>query len=186
MIGWIIGGAMVFVLLIIIGSIVGIYNTLVTAFQDIKNQWSNVLTEYQRRADLFMNLVESVKAYTKFEKTTLEEVTKARSGQFGGNQASQAKQLKKLDSIFAGMKITIEKYPDLKAGKLYSQFMDDVRETEDRVNIARTDFNELVRNYNIYVKQWPTSIFANMFGYSEYKYFEAEQQSMKAPKVDFN
>lgn len=184
MIGWIIFGAIIFLLLVCIGSIIGIYNTLIIATQDAKNQWSNILTEYQRRADLFMNLVESVKAYTKFEKDTLTEVTRARSGNFGNTQESQMKNLKQLDSIFAGMRIQIEKYPDLKAGKLYSQLMEDVKETEDRVNIARTDYNDIVRNYNIYCMRFPTSLFANMFKFSEMKYYEAEQGVEKAPKID--
>lgn len=186
MIEWIILGAIIFLLLVIIGSIIGTYNTLVTAFQDIKNQWSNILTEYQRRADLFMNLVESVKAYTKFEKSTLEEVTRARSGKFKGDQESQMKQLKNLDSIFSSMKVTFERYPDLKVGKLYAQLMVEVSETENRVNIARTDFNAIVRDYNIYIKRFPTSILANMFNYNEYSYFEAEESVKKSPKLNFD
>lgn len=181
---WIIVGIIVFLLLVAIGSLIGIYNTIIIAVQDIRNQWSNILTEYQRRADLFMNLVESVKAYTKFEKGTLVEVTKARSGNFGESKDAQMKNLHKLDSIFAGMKINIEKYPDLKAGRLYSQLMEDVKETEDRINIARTDYNALVRDYNIYIKRFPTSIFATMFKYFDEKYYEAEKGVEKAPKMD--
>jgi LemA protein len=179
-------GIIIFLLLILIGSVIGVYNTLVTAWQDIKTQWSNILTEYQRRADLFMNLAESVKSHKKFEKSTLEEITKARSGIFAGNQQTQMKQIKKLDNLFAGMKLTFENYPELKSNTLYKDLMENVRETEDRINISRTDFNAVVRDYNIYIKVFPTNILANMFNYNEYAYFEADDSVKKSPKMNLD
>lgn len=175
----------IFLILVFAGWIVGIYNTLVTAFQDIKNQWSNVKTEYQRRADLFVNLAESVKSHARFEKTTLTEVIKARTGNFGTTPQQEMKSLKKLDNAFSRLLVTFERYPELHSNKLYKQLMEDVRETEDRVNVARTAYNDLVRDYNIYVKRFPNFYFANLFNYKEYEYFEVDTpEANKSPKMD--
>lgn len=179
-------GVAVFLLIILglAGWLIGLYNTFVTAVQDIKNQWSNVKTEYQRRADLFMNLVESVKAYTKFEKETLTQVIQARSGNFGKTQAEEMKKLKGLDGVFGRLMVVFERYPKLKAGEQYKDLMNEIRITEDRINIARTDYNSLVRDYNVLIKMFPNNKLAQMFGYTESVFFENEKGTEKAPKID--
>lgn len=177
----------IFIIIIILGWLIGMYNSFVTAIQDIKNMWSNITTEYQRRADLFMNLVESVKAYTKFEKETLTQVAQARSGNFAGTPQQQMKQLKGLDAAFQRLMVVVEQYPKLKAGKQYIMLMNDIRETEDRINIARTDYNELVRDYNVYVVRFPHSIMAAMFRFKEWEYFESDDKDIKkSPKINLS
>jgi len=175
---------LILLVLIFGGWLIGLYNTLVTAVQDIKTMWSNIKTEYQRRADLFMNLVETVKSYAKFEKETLQQVIAARGGNFGKNPKEEMAKLKGLDSAFGRLMVVFERYPKLKAVKEYDKLMEEIRITEDRINVARTDYNSIVRDYNVMVKSFPQNYFAQIFRFSEWQYFENEIESNKAPKID--
>lgn len=169
---------------------IGTYNRLQTLKQDIRTQLGNVGAEYQRRADLFYNLVQAVKSVAKFEKDTLTQVIAMR-GQAAGlsnvkNVKEAATKMKGMDNFFSRLMVTFERYPTLKATEEYHEFMEEVRVTEDRVNIARTDFNEIVREFNVTVKTFPSSIIANMKGFSEEKFFQNEPGTEKAPKVDLS
>jgi len=177
-------GILILLALIIGGWIIGLYNTMVTAVQDINNMWSDVKTEYQRRADLFMNLVETTKVYAKFEKDTLTQVIAARGGNFGKTNEEQMKKLKGLDNLFGKLMVVFERYPKLKAVKEYDKLMEEIRITEDRINVARTDFNAIVRDYNVMIKEFPARYFARKWNYNEWKYFENEPTTDKAPKID--
>jgi LemA protein len=175
----IIGGIVMFA-----GWLIGVYNMIIMGLQTIKNQWSNVKTEYQRRADLFYNLAEAVKSYKKFEKSTMVELAQARSGNFGkGGLKSEMEKMKGLDKIFHGLYAVSEAYPQLKANESYKTLMDEVKLTENRINIARTDYNELVRDYNILIKTFPNFLVANWWGYKDEPFFENDPESDKAPKM---
>ncbi len=176
-------GIILFVLLATIGWVIGSYNTFVHAFQDVMNQWSNIKTEYQRRADLFLNLVESTKSYKKFEKETMTAITQARGGNFGKTQAMQAKKLNALDGIFQKLMLVVEAYPNLKANEQHNTLMNEIRLTEDRINVARTDYNELVNDYNTLVLEFPKNILAHVFGFRAEAYFENEEEATKAPRI---
>lgn len=166
------------------GWIIGVYNRIVMALQTIRNQWSNVKTEYQRRADLFYNLAEAVKSYKIFEKSTMVELAQARSGNFGkGGLKDEMQKLKGLDKIFHGLYAVAESYPQLKANETYMNLMEEVKNTENRINIARTDYNELVRDYNIFIKTFPNMLIANWWKYTEEPFFENEAGTEKAPKM---
>lgn len=176
---------LVFVILILIGWVAGTYNDLVTDVQDIETQFSNIKTEYQRRADLFYNLVESVKSHVKFEKSTITEVTRLRNVTLGKEPKVAKKQMAQMDGAFARLLATFEAYPKLQSVQLYQQTMEELRITEDRVNVARTDFNDVIRVYNTKVKTFPSNIIARMYGFIIKEYFMNEPSTDKCPKISY-
>jgi len=180
----IVGAAILGVVIIIVGWAIGLYNMIVMAGQLIKNQWSNVKTEYQRRADLLYNLAGAVKDHKEFEKDTFIHVTEARNGHFGKGMTEEMKNMKDLDGFFSKLIATYENYPQLKSSELYLKLMDENKLTENRVNIARTDFNELVRDYNILITTFPNAIVARMFNCEEKVFFEVDSvEYNKAPRL---
>lgn len=182
----VISAVILFVILCIVGWMIGGYNTFRVGQQDIRTQWSNILTEYQRRADLFYNLVQSVKSHKNFEKETLVQVIAARNGNFGSNKSTQMAKLKGLDGMFNKLMLLIERYPKLQSYKQHDKLMEEVRITEDRINIARTDYNEIVGDYNKLVLTFPKNLIAGMFRFSVEPFFENEQGTTSAPKIDLS
>ena len=136
----------IIVSLLTFGYAVGVKNTFVTATEDISTQFSNIKTEYQRRADLIVNMAEVAKGYANFEQDTLTEVIKARSGEFEGSIQEQMKQINGLDSAFSRLLAIWEQYPNLKAVEQYNKLTEELQRTENRVQTARTDYNNLVRS----------------------------------------
>lgn len=179
-------GFFFFILLISVSWVWGTYNTFVVAKQDMANQWSNVQTEYQRRADLFYNMVEITKSYASFEKDTMEKVIQARAGAFKGTKEEQIQQMNELDSVFSRLLLVMEQYPNLKAIEQYNKLSEEVQRTENRVQIARSDYNALVRSYNILVTKFPNRILSGAFGYTEEDYFENNYKTTDAPALDMN
>ena len=173
-----------FFLLVICGWVFGGYNTLVKGKQNIKTMFSNVKTEYQRRADLFMNLAEAVKSYAKFEKDTLTQVISMRQGNFGSNPKEAMSKMNKLNAFMGKLMVVVERYPKLRATEEYKTLMSETRITEDRINIARTNYNDVVREYNLFVVSFPSNFLAGMFNFKEEDYFENEEGTNKAPKMD--
>lgn len=174
-----------FIVLITIGWIIGNYNEFINSKVSIETQWSNIKTEYQRRADLFYNLVQSVKSHMKFEKGTLIEVTKMRNANLGSPSPESLSKMKGMDAFFSKLIATFEAYPNLKSIEQYNRFTEEIRITEDRINIARTDLNDIIREYNINVRSFPTNILAKMFGFTKEKFYINEEKTNYAPKVDF-
>ncbi len=166
-----------FLFLCMVGWIIGSYNWFVNLKQSVKTQWSNIKTEYQRRADLFANLATSVKSHKNFERKTLTEVIKARSQGITGTIPQQKSKMKGMDNLFSKLLAVFERYPELKSIQQFNKFIDEVRITEDRVNIARTDYNDIVREYNIGIKVFPKSIIANLFKFTEEKFYENNPSS---------
>jgi LemA protein len=171
------------------------YNGLVSSEENVNNQWANVETQYQRRADLIPNLVNTVKGYAAHEKTTLEAVISARS------QATQIKvdaenltpeklaQYQKaqgdVTSALGKLLAVSERYPDLKANQNFLELQSQLEGTENRITVARKDFNDAAKDYNVSIRRFPRSIFAGMFGFQKKSYFEAAAGSEVAPKVQF-
>ncbi len=180
----IIGGIIVLGGITVVGYTIGTYNYFIAGRQSIKTQFSNIKTEYQRRFDLFMNLVAGVKSYKKHEKITLTDVTKARSClNFAGNMQQQIKKAGFLDQFLSKLAVVVESYPQLKADAHHSKLIDEIRVTEDRVNVARTSYNDIVREYNTSVKSFPSNIIANIFNFAADQYYLNEERTNTNPEM---
>ena len=171
------------------------YNSLVGMDENVSNQWANVETQYQRRADLIPNLVNTVKGYAAHEKETLEGVIAARS------QATQIKldpteltpekltEYQKAQGQLAtalGKLLAItENYPDLKANQNFLELQAQLEGTENRINVARKNFNDSAKAYNTAIRRFPKNILAGMFGFDKRAYFEAAEGAEQAPQVQF-
>jgi LemA protein len=185
--------AIIILAVIIIGSSAwGTYNGMVDAQQTVKKQWGDVQADYERRAELIPNLVETVKGYAAHESEVLEAVTAYRS-QMGSIQVSKdslpnPEQFKKFEQAQNGLSrllVVMEKYPDLKANQNFILFQSQLEGTENRINVSRKRFNEAAQAYNTKVLQFPGTIFARLFGFQEIPYFQAAPGSEKAPVVNF-
>jgi len=192
---WIIVGIIVLFVIIIISWSTGIYNGLVTREEGVNSQWSQVENVYQRRADLIPNLVNTVKGYANFEKSTLTAVIEARSKATAVNinpKNLDAASLQKFQSAQDGLSsalgrlmVVVERYPELKANQNFLELQAQLEGTENRITVERQKFNESAQDYNTYIRKFPKNIFSGMFGFQKKAYFEAQQGAEKAPQVQF-
>lgn len=174
---------------------VSMYNGLVTMDESVNSQWANVKTQYQRRADLIPNLVNTVKGYASHEKETLEGVVEARSKatqmQVNANDltpeklAEYQKAQGAVTSALGKLLAITENYPDLKANQNFLELQAQLEGTENRINVARTNFNNAAQAYNTAIRRFPKSLFASMFGFDKHAYFEAAEGTETAPTVSF-
>lgn len=164
--------------------VVGAYNSLVTLDQTVAAKWAQVETQYQRRADLIPNLVNTVREYEQFESELLTELTGLRS-QWGAarNVNEQIEVATRLDSAISRLLLVYENYPELKTITAISSLMDELAGTENRVAVERMRYNDAVRSYNTAIKRFPTNMIANSFGFAEKTYYEAAEGSETAPTV---
>jgi LemA protein len=170
------------------------YNGLVTADQSVKQTWSNVETNYQRRTDLYSSVIRTIEGSANFEKSTLREVLEARSkatsvqvniddpASLAAYQQAQAQ----LQGSFSKLLAVVEAYPDLKTTTAFRDFQTQIEGTENRINVARQDYNKVVTDYNLKVKRFPNNIFAGIFGFKEKPFYKADAGSEKAPDINFN
>ena len=174
---------------------VSMYNGLVSMDESVNSQWANVETQYQRRADLIPNLVNTVKGYASHEKETLEGVVEARSKatqmQVNANDltpeklAEYQKAQGAVTSALGKLLAITENYPDLKANQNFLELQAQLEGTENRINVARTNFNNAAQAYNTAIRRFPKSLFASMFGFDKHAYFEAAEGTETAPTVSF-
>jgi len=174
---------------------VGINNTIIEKEGKALAQWANVESSYQRRADLIPNLVNTVKGYADHEKETLEGVIKARAEATqtkidAGNLtpekiAAFQKAQSGLSGALSKLMVVVERYPDLKADQHFKEMMSQLEGTENRINIERNKYNDMVGEYNIYIQQFPTSFIANFINKKPLALFKAAQGSEIAPSVKF-
>ena len=174
---------------------VGRYNAIITADENVDTAWAQVENQYQRRADLIPNLVETVKGYAAHESATLEGVIAARAKatqvvidpthataeQIATFQAAQGELSQALGKLLA----LSESYPDLKASENFKTLMSQLEGTENRITVARNNFNELARQFNTLIRRFPTNIIANMMNAEKRPYFEANEGAEIAPQVQF-
>ena len=190
--GWIIAG--VVILALVLWGVSG-YNSLVGMDEEVNGRWANVETQYQRRSDLLPNLVSTVKGYAAHEKSTLEAVMAARSQatqvkidpsnctpqQLAAYQKAQGDVTTALGKLLA----ISQNYPQLKANENFLELQSQLEGTENRINVARKDFNDAAKKFNMSIRRFPKSIIASMCGFEKRSYFEAEAGADKAPKVEF-
>ena len=171
------------------------YNGFVNREEGLKSAWSNVETQYQRRADLIPNLVNTVKGYAAHETQTLNEVTEARARATSINlsaddltperlaqfQRAQAEVRSALGRLIA----VSESYPDLKANQNFLELQAQLEGTENRIAVSRKDFNAAAQQYNVSVRRFPANLVARMFGFGQKPYFESAEGAAAAPQVTF-
>ena len=172
------------------------YNGMVTSEQGVSGKWANVQSEYQRRADLIPNIVEAVKGEANFEKGVLEGVVQARAS--ATQMKLDAKDLTpekikqyqeaqgQIGMAMSRLLSVAEAYPNLKSNAAFSELRTQLEGTENRIKVARNDFNKAVQEYNVNVKTFPNNLFAGMFGFQEKGFFQADAGSQNAPKVNFD
>lgn len=172
----------------------GSYNGLVTGDQEIKTKWSNVETNYQRRTDLYNSVIKTIEGSANFEKSTLKEVldARAKATQITVN-ANDPKSIEAFQNAQAGFQSAFgrlmavaEAYPDLKTTSAFRDFQAQIEGTENRINVARQDYNGAVQQYNLKVKRFPGTIFAGIFGFHEKPFYKADPGTEKAPDVHFD
>ncbi|MDA3817167.1 MAG: LemA family protein [Prolixibacteraceae bacterium] len=186
------------VVLLIFGGFRGAYksyNKMVSMEESVAAQWSQVENVYQRRADLIPNLVNTVKGYASHERETFEAVIEARSkasqvnvdaSNLNENSVQQFQKAQSgLSSALSRLMVVVERYPDLKANQNFRDLQAQLEGTENRISVERRKFNESARTYNIYIRQFPQAIYANIFGFENKAYFEASEGADQAPEVQF-
>jgi LemA protein len=192
---YIVIGVILFVLLLGGCGCVSSYNSIVSLDQNAQSKWGTVQTDYQRRADLVPNLVATVKGVANFEKSTLVDVTNARARATSIQvdptkltpetiQKFQAAQ-GQLTSALSRLLVASENYPTLRATENFTGLQAQLEGTENRIAVSRRDFNEAVQAYNTKVRSFPSNILANMFGFAQKGYFQADAAAANAPKVQF-
>ena len=173
---------------IIIGIISGSYNGLVNQQEEVENKQSVISVQLQRRADLIPNFVNTVKGYSDYEQKTYTAVTEARNAVAGAKTAGeQTKAAEQLDSsISVWVNAVTEAYPDLKANENYKALQVELEGSENRIAVARKDYNDAAKAYNSSVRRFPKNIIAGMFGFEKVEYFEAQAGSESVPQVSFD
>ncbi len=193
---WIIIGA--FIALVVLGIFswgTKAYNGMVTRQEAVTSQWGNVETQYQRRADLIPNFVNTVKGAANFEQETLTKVIEARAKatqitldptkMTADNLRQFQSAQTELSSALSRLMVVVERYPELKATQNYRDLQVALEGSENRIATERRKFNEVAQTFNIYIKRFPNNIIAGMFGFSVRPYFESAEGAEKAPQVQF-
>ena len=179
--------AVIAAVVVIIGIFAGGYNSLEKAQTAVETKQADIQTQLQRRADLIPNFVSTVKGYSKYEQETLTAVTEARAKVSKASDAQSLSQANdELDrAISVWVNAVTEAYPDLKANQNYIALQDELAGTENRIAVARKDYNEAVQSYNTMIKTFPKNILAGMFGFEKADFFTASESSQTVPNVEF-
>ncbi len=174
---------------------VGNYNSIVGYDESVEAAWAQVQNQYQRRVDLIPNLVSTVKGYASHEKDTFVQVTQARAAaesMAGAGVPKDAAEMEKIqaaqNSLTAGVRnllVIAENYPELKADQNFLALQDQLEGTENRIAVARQDYNKAVQKYNTFIRRFPQSVVANQHGFEKRPQFAASQEAQSAPKVEF-
>lgn len=170
------------------------YNGLIRGDQGVKQAWSNVETNYQRRTDLYSSVIKTIEGSANFEKSTLKEVLEARSKatavQVNISDEASLEQYQRaqaqLQGSFSRLMAVAEAYPALQTTKSFQDFQTQIEGTENRINVARRDYNTEVNGYNLKVKTFPNNIFSGFFGFGEKAYYKADPGSERNPDIQFN
>ncbi|HKL93225.1 MAG: LemA family protein [Bacteroidales bacterium] len=173
----------------------GQYNGMVTAEEQVTQSWANVESQYQRRADLIPNLVNTVKGYASHEQETLEAVIEARakatqttidpSNLTAESMAQYQEAQAQVGSALSRLLVTVERYPDLKANQNFLELQAQLEGTENRISTERQRFNDAARQFNTMIRRFPRNLLAGMFGFDTKAYFEAAAGAEQAPVVQF-
>jgi LemA protein len=175
------------VLLAMGGCVAGSYNGLVTRKADVENKWAQVDNQLQRRNDLIGNLVETVKGAAGQEQTVFGDIANARAAMAGAKSPEDGiKAAQGMDSAIGRLLVVVENYPQLKSMETFTQLMDEIAGTENRIAVERGRYNDTVKEYNVAVRSFPMNIFAGMFGFKEATMYPVPETEKATPKVDFS
>ncbi|MGI6374142.1 MAG: LemA family protein [Patescibacteria group bacterium] len=181
----IIWGLVALVILVVIG-LWSSYNKLVVAEEGVNTQWAQVEAQYQRRADLIMNLMASVEGQFDQEQAVFGELARARQNYSGAQtMGDKIQAATEMDGALGRLLVIMENYPELKSSELMAQFMAQQEGTENRISVERQRFNEAAQNYNILTRRIPTNIIASLFNFSAKPYFQSSPGAEQAPQIDF-
>ena len=177
----------VVLILLSAGKFISVKNTLVAKNEAVKTSWSQVDIVLQRRADLIPNLVETVKGYAKQEQTVFGDIAKARSQLLNaGTPEQKISANAQLDGALGRLLLIVENYPQLKSNENFLRLQDELAGTENRIAVERQRYNDTLKDYNVYVQQFPNNLFASSLGYKpNTAYFAATEGSREVPKVNF-
>jgi LemA protein len=170
------------------------YNSMVTGNNNVQKAWSNVETNYQRRTDLYNSVVKTIQGSANFEKSTLQAVIEARAKATSvhvdlsdSNSLAQYQRAQgQLQNSFGRLLAVAEAYPDLKTTQAFQDFQTQIEGTENRINIARRDYNDAATDFNNQVQHFPNNIFAGLFHFQAKPYYKADVGSEKAPDINFD
>lgn len=176
---------------------ISVNNSLVTAEEQVNSAWAQVENQYQRRADLIPNLVNTVRGAADFESETLQDVIEARSRATSVNintndlnNPEMFQQFQEAQSQLSGalsrLLVTVERYPELQANQNFRDLQVQLEGTENRIATERMRFNQAAQGFNTQIRKFPTSLFASILGFDQKEYFQAEEGAEQAPEVDFS
>ena len=184
--GFMIIGIIVAVVVILGVMLMSSYNNFVTLEENVDQSYAQIENQLQRRLDLIPNLVNTVKGYASHEKEVIASISDARARLAGANTVEEeATANAELTGALSRLLVVVENYPDLKADQQFTQLMDELSGTENRISVARKDYNDQVAVYNKKVKQFPGAFIAGITGFDEKEYFTADPKAAEAPEVDF-
>ena len=176
------------VLAVIVLAIVAVYNGLIRLRNQVKNSWSQIDVQLKRRNDLIPNLIETAKGYMVHERSTLENITKARN--LAANAATvgdKAKAEGQLQQALSNFFVVVENYPDLKANQNFLALQEELTSTENKIGFARQFYNDQVLHLNNKIRMFPSNVIAGMFGFKAEEFFQVENPAERAvPKVSFS
>ena len=180
-------GVLLLAVFMVFGSYVSARNQMVAKDQAVKEAWSNVDADLERRADLIPNLVETVKGFTKEESTVFGDIANARAGMLNAQgPAAKIAANNQLDGAIGRLLMLTENYPQLRSSDQFMRLQDELAGTENRIKVSRMRYNEAVRDYNTFVLQFPNNIWAGIAGFHQNNaYFEASPAAQNAPQVKF-
>ncbi|MBM7870511.1 LemA protein [Clostridium pascui] len=175
------------VILVLVVPVISSYNKMITLDQKVKKAESNIDTQLKRRSDLIPNLVETVKGYATQEKEIFTDIANARA-KLGGAQSvgEKANADSELSGALGRLLVVVEQYPQLKSNENFRDLATNLEGTENRINIARQDYNEAVDVYNTSIRKFPAAIIASLFRFEQREYYKIDEGSREVPKVDFN
>lgn len=178
---------LVIAVVIIVSSFAGTYNSLVGSDAKVKNSFSNIEVQLQRRNDLIPNLVSTVKGYAAQEEKIFTEIANARAKLAGASTINDTIEANnELSSSLSRLLVIVENYPDLKSSQSFLALSDELAGTENRITVARKDYNDDVTSFNTTIRSFPTNLLAGMFGFKEYVLFKAADGANVPPVVSFS